>query len=126
LPNGDDDRVWVVERLRTANGEPMGLQRAYLPYGRFAELGSLLVDNVSLYQILAQHYQVHPVRAVETYSAVALSDAEAAMLEQVSGCPAFAVERTTWASDGAIIEYVRSVMRSDKYHYSVELQRTQS
>lgn len=120
----DGDVVWIIERLRTANGGPMGIQRAYLSQRRFPNLGELLGTDVSLYRILAKHYGAYPARAMETYSAVELTATEATVLQQEPGRPAFAVQRTTWDTTGGIIEYVRSVMRNDKYHYTVELERT--
>lgn len=117
------DPLWIVERLRTANGDPMGMQRAYLSQRRFPNLDKYLETDVSLYRILARRYGTRPARAIETYSAVELTAAEASLLQQDSGRPAFSVQRTTWEIDGTVIEHVRSVMRSDKYHYTVELER---
>lgn len=120
--NGED-AVWVIERLRTANDDPMGIQRAYLSYAHYPKLGALLEDDASLYHVLATHYHVYPHKAMETYSAVELTPEEARALDQTVGRPGFAVERITWQQNGSVIEYVRSVMRNDKYHYTVELFR---
>lgn len=119
-----DDLVWVIERLRTAGDLPMGLQRAYLSFLRFPQLDTLLHDDASLYDVLARAYHVYPEKAVETYSAVELSATEAELLQRESTRPAFAVERLTRDTQGTVMEYVRSVMRNDKYHYIVELVRT--
>ncbi|MHB1612516.1 MAG: GntR family transcriptional regulator, partial [Sulfobacillus sp.] len=119
-----EDPVWVIERLRTAGDLPMGIQWAYLSYDRFPQLGTLIKDGISLYALLATTYRVYPEKAVETYSAVELSVTEAELLQRESTRPAFAVERLTSDTQGTVIEYVRSVMRNDKYHYTVELVRT--
>jgi DNA-binding GntR family transcriptional regulator len=37
------------------------------------------------------------------------------------GSPALRVERTTFDAEGRVIEYCRSTLRADRYHYSVEL-----
>ena len=37
------------------------------------------------------------------------------------GDPVLSVERTTYDSDGVIIEFCQSILRADRYRYSVEL-----
>ena len=43
------------------------------------------------------------------------------MLDDEIGNAALQVDRVTFDADGVIIEYCRSILRADRYLYSVEL-----
>jgi GntR family transcriptional regulator len=74
-----------------------------------------------LYDTLATVYGVRPVRARETFEPILLAAADAAILQKHRGDPALLVERTAFDPDGGPIEFCRSLVRSDRYRYSVEL-----
>jgi DNA-binding GntR family transcriptional regulator len=60
--------------------------------------------------------------ARESIRPIVLSRATARLLRATTGAPAFLVERTTW-SDRGPIEWQESIVRGDRYLYSVELPR---
>ena len=64
---------------------------------------------------------MRPVRARETFEPVLMTKTEAASWAAPPGSPALRVERTTYDAEGRVIEYCRSTLRADRYHYSVEL-----
>lgn len=115
-------KIWRIERLLTASGSPMGIQTSHLPHEKFLGLGEYIQDNSSLYGVLGAHYDVYPEEAIETYSSVSLDEKECRQLRVAIGSPAFAVERLTY-TDGKPFEFVRSLMRSDQFRYSVHLKR---
>jgi len=117
-----DQRVYRIVRLLTANGEPMGLHRTHLPVHRFPRLLEYLENNRSLYETLRTHYGIEPDRGIETYSAVQLDPEECSLLAIPEGSPAFVVARQTFASD-IPFEFVTALMRSDEFHYTVQLYR---
>ncbi len=114
--------VWKIERLLTADGEHMGLQRAHLPQSRFPALGEMLKDGDSLYELLAAHFGVRLDRAIERYSSVLLDEDECRLLNVPKGQCAFAVERLTFFGQTPV-EFVQSLMRSDRYQFTVEVKR---
>lgn len=117
-----ESRVWRIERLLTANGDRVGLQRAHLPEYLFPSLGNMIKDGASLYDLLASSFGVYPERAIERYSSVLLDDDECGLLDVQKGQSAFAVERLTFS--GSIpVEFVQSLMRSDRYQFTVEVKR---
>jgi len=116
------DQVFVFERLLTADGVVMGLQTSHLPCRFFPDLLHYMRDGVSLYQTLLTHYQVEVEQALETYSSILLSESEASRLGVPPAMPAFSVERLTFAA-GEPMEFVQSLMRSDQYHFTVQLIR---
>jgi GntR family transcriptional regulator len=113
--------VVVLARLRLADDQPVVAETSYLPAARFPGLERHDFDRVRLYDTLTAGYGVRPVRAHEAFEPVLLSATEADLLGRRRGDPALRVERTAYDSDGAIVEYCRSTVRSDRYRYSVEL-----
>lgn len=113
--------VVTLARLRLADDQPVVAETSYLPAARFPGLERHDFDRVRLYDTLTGSYGVRPVRAHEAFEPVLLSASEAELLGREPGDPALRVERTAYDVDGAIVEYCRSTVRSDRYRYSVEL-----
>ena len=61
------------------------------------------------------------MRARETFVPVLLRPDDAEVLGGAAGDPVLSVDRTTYDADGVIIEYCQSILRTDRYRYSVEL-----
>jgi GntR family transcriptional regulator len=113
-----------IVRLRTADEDPLVLETAYLP----RELGEVLdmtsLEQESLYDELERHCGVRVTHAREAIRPIVLGRAVARLLRGSTGAPAFLVERTTWA-DERPIEWQESIVRGDRYLYSVDLPRRQ-
>ena len=113
--------VVALSRVRLADEQPIVSETSYLPAARFKGLEQVDFSHASLYETLTASYGVRPVRARETFVPVLLDDEEAAILGGEAGDPVLSVERTTYDADGVIIEYCQSILRADRYRYSVEL-----
>jgi GntR family transcriptional regulator len=113
--------VVALSRLRLADDQPVVAETSWLPADRFPGLERVDFGRVRLYDTLITRYGVRPVRAHEAFEPVLLTAAEADLLERRRGDPALRVDRTAYDADGAIVEYCRSTVRSDRYRYSVEL-----
>lgn len=120
IPTGED--VFVLRRLRMADGEPMAIQTAYIPLKLVAGLIDADVENISLYELLQARYGLQPASARETYSAVLADAASCDLLRIPSGSPIFAVERVTFQATGKPFEYVQSLIRGDRYRIILELE----
>lgn len=117
-----DARVWHLKRLMRADDQPIGVQTTWLPATRFPDLGEKIRNDMSLYELLGEEYGVHVESAVETYSAMLLDAEERKLLEAPPAIAAFAVERLSYSREEPV-EFVRSVMRGDLTHYTVQLHR---
>ncbi|MBT9136419.1 MAG: HTH-type transcriptional repressor YvoA [Firmicutes bacterium] len=120
---GLGEAVIVIERLRLADEEPMALEISHLPAGRFPAFLTLRteVSQGSLYDIVRDRYNVTLCAAVETLEAKVASAREAALLEMPSGMPVLLRERVTFDQNGIPVEYARSLYRSDRYKFMVEV-----
>jgi GntR family transcriptional regulator, N-acetylglucosamine utilization regulator len=122
LGSGSRARVERIVRLRTASGEPLVLETAYLPAELASGLDAEVLERGSVYDALEQHHGLRVTRAHETIRPVVLTRTLARMLGVKAGSAAFRVERTTW-SDRGPVEWQESVLRGDRYLYSVDLPR---
>lgn len=113
--------VFRLRRLRFADGEPMGLQTAYVPMASVPGITEIAFTRASLYEVFGSRYDLHPARAKETHVAVLVNAEDAALLQTSPGSPGFAAERITYVSDGSPIEYVKSIMRGDRYKIVLDL-----
>ena len=111
-----------IVRLRTADGEPLVLETSVLPRRLAEQLDAQALERDSVYDVLEQRCGVRVVGARETIRPTALARSVARLLRVRPGAPAFRVERTTWSEAGPI-EWQESVVRGDRYLYSVELPR---
>lgn len=116
----DDAPVLRLRRLRTDGARPVGVQTAYLPLDRFPGLDATDFTDRSLYQTLREQYGLVPREAVETFTVGGVLDEDAATLGVSPGAHAFYVERLTFDPHGPF-EYVRSVMRGDRYQVRLAL-----
>ena len=119
LPVGEP--VFVLKRLRLADGQPMGIQTAHIPLALAPGLAEDNLENVSLYGVLRERYGLQPAKAWETCRAVPAEPIPAELLGVSPGSPLFAVERVTYLPNGQPFEFSRSVMRGDRYRMVLEL-----
>jgi GntR family transcriptional regulator len=121
VPEGSP--VFRLRRLRMADGEPMGLQTAYIPMALVPRIELVSFTDASLYEILGTHYALYPAAARETHQAVEVPVDLAPLLRAPAGSPALAAERLTTLGDGRPLEYVQSLMRGDRYKIVLDLTR---
>jgi GntR family transcriptional regulator len=112
-----------LERIRTADGEPMALERTHLPAQRLPGLESADLRDASLYELLDRRWGVRVAQADQWASVVRLAAEEAALLQVAPDQPALLFQRLTRDPSGAPIEYVRSLYRGDRYEVHTRLER---
>lgn len=115
-----DDPVVKISRLRTGDGQPIGVQTGQYPAARFAGLESVSLAGGSLYDLLQRRYGVVPAEARETFRVKGATKPMAEVLGVARGACCFHVERITYDSHGPF-EYVESFMRGDRYRIHLSL-----
>jgi GntR family transcriptional regulator len=109
----DDGDAVEIARVRLADGEPFALERSRFPSDRFAGLLQLDLTG-SLYELLADHFDAAPVRAIERLEPVLANADEAAVLRVQEGAPLMLVDRTAYDDAGLVVETARDVFRGDR------------
>jgi GntR family transcriptional regulator len=116
-------QVMRLKRLRLADGEPMGIQTAYLSLSLAPQIALEDFTDASLYQVLEQKYALWPAHAQESYVAVLLERAEAKLLKVAAASPALSAERISYLTSGQPLELTYSIMRGDRYKIVLDLTR---
>lgn len=123
LQVGPGSPVLRLERLRTANGQPMALERTHLSLERFPELARLDWTDRSLYEELEQRWGVRVGTAENRITAVLPGPGDAALLGIDATEPCLCVERVSYDEGGLVMEAGRSWYRGDRYEAMVQVQR---
>jgi GntR family transcriptional regulator len=117
-------KVLLIKRIRTGNGEPIGIQDSYLNLPENKEITQMELDERgSIYAILEEKFGVYPAEADETLEVTLASDEEAALLSIPSGSPLLLNERILYSQDRKAIEFVTILYRGDRYKYYMRLTR---
>jgi len=112
-----------LERVRTADGEPMALERTHLPAQQLPGLEDADLTDASLYELLERTWGVRVAEADQWASVVRVTEDEAALLHVSASQPALLFERVTRDPAGTPVEYVRSLYRGDRYEVHTRLER---
>jgi GntR family transcriptional regulator len=122
LPHGR--KVLRIKRIRTGNGEPIGIQDSYLALEPGQELTRKEVEaRGSIYALLQEKFGVFPSEADETLEVTLATAEEAKLLEIPEGSPLLLNERTLWSQNRKAVEFVTILYRGDRYKYTVRLTR---
>lgn len=114
--------VWRIQRLRTANGEPIALQTSFVRADRF-HIAAADLRDASLYALLANRYGITAAVADEVITARVASKRSARHLGIRPGDPLLCVDRFTFSQHGEPVEYVQIQYRADRYRFFVHQHR---
>lgn len=95
---GDDDLVLHIQRVRTADGQPVFEENMYLPYSSNKELATLELGGESIYGLMGGLYGRRPVKNARVLvESVGASSTRAMRLQISAGEPMLYI--TTYALD---------------------------
>ncbi|MDQ3157787.1 MAG: GntR family transcriptional regulator [Actinomycetota bacterium] len=118
LPPGE--QVWVIERLRLADGEPMAHEISWYPESLFPDLGDEELTS-SLYAIFERQYGVIISVANQTVWTESAGE-HARLLEVPAEAPVMVFDRIA-RTNSRPAERTVSRYRGDRYQVSMSLQR---
>jgi GntR family transcriptional regulator len=113
LPPGSD--LVYIERLRFVEGEPLALDKAWLPDRLAHPLLAVDFTRTALDEELIRRCGLLTTWARERARAVIPERGDRDALGMEPGQPAFDIERLTRAADGQFLEFRRSLMPGDRY-----------
>lgn len=125
LPEGGN--VVSINRIMLANGLPMAIQNAYLPFSIYQKGPGFftpeVLTNISMYKVLELELGVKLFKADEWVDASKARMDEALLLEIDPGDSILIIERLTYSVEHLPVEYVKLIFPSNRYRYKVELYR---
>lgn len=117
LETPEETALLLLKRLRIVDEEPVVLETAYLPLGRFPDLDSYDF-TASLYRILRTDYDTHPSHA-KGLLRYRLADYDLARSLNTSiNAAVFEKEATVYATSERPIEYVHGLYRGDRVEFN--------
>lgn len=122
LDIAEHSKVYVVERLRLVEGEPMAIEKVLLPYFYCPDLSRHDLSS-SLYRLLEKEYGLRLARANQILEAALASKREAELLSIVPKSSVLKIERTSCLANNRPLEYAISSYRGDKYKFYVTMNK---
>lgn len=117
ITEGDD--VLHLERVRSANGEPIARMDNHLPAGLLQPSTDAL-ETRGLYQLL-RAAGVHLHAAHQTIGARVAAEADSELLDETVGAALLTMERTTYDQTGKVLEYGSHAYRASRYSFDLSL-----
>lgn len=120
---GQDEKIFVLERIYYADDEPICITKAILPYKYFPNLECFDFINNSLYSILENFYKLKITKATQTIDASISTVHNSSHLNINEGHPLLLFRTTTYGLiDGCEVpfEYFKSYYKTDKVKYTLE------
>jgi GntR family transcriptional regulator len=117
------ERIVVAKRLRMADSETMAIETLHVPASFVPDLRPEDLEQGSFYELLYDRYGIELAGGVQTIEPTVTNEEESDALGVPLHSPAFQFERTSRSSSGAIVEFVRSIYRGDRYRLVTELSR---
>lgn len=119
-----DERVFHLERLRLADGEPMAFEATFLPEKLCPELDKWDLTENSLYRILTDDYNLQMSHAAEILEAAAATAFIAKQLGVKTGAPVLLVHRVVFSASNQPIESAHTTYRADRYRATFVLTKS--
>jgi GntR family transcriptional regulator len=110
--------VHEVIRVRSANREPLALERSYFPARVFPDLLDQPLSG-SLYALMQRKYRQEPHTSSESLEPVIASEDEAKLLRVEAGSPLMLIERTAYTVAGLPVECAFDLYRADRTRITV-------
>jgi GntR family transcriptional regulator len=115
------ERVLHIVRLRLANDEPVAIESLHVPEALVPGLTGEDLESGSFYALLRGRFGVVATDAVQTIEATVTTAEESEQLGVPLHSPAFLFEVTARSASGAVVEFVRSIFRGDRYKITAEI-----
>lgn len=109
------DPMYVIDRVRLADGVPMALESVQIPAHRCPNLERFNLVDYSLYQIFEEHYGIELAYSEEEISATVPKKIHRKALELPPNVAILLVKRRTFTSDGRLFELSTDAYRGDLY-----------
>jgi GntR family transcriptional regulator len=116
--------VLRLDRVRMADGTAMAVEQAYLPVSRFPGVGAADFADASLFELLAERWDIRLGDADQRVVAVAIEGEDAEALEVAPGQPGLRFETLTRDAGGTPVFYAVSLYRGDRYE--IDLRQVRS
>jgi GntR family transcriptional regulator len=117
-----DKHIIYVKRLRLIESEPILLQETYIPYHICPLLLEEDVENQSIFEVFEKKYGIKITRVENHIEITHVTADEAHLIGLPQGSPAILLSQF-FHSGETLIMYTRSIKRTDKFKFLINLER---
>jgi GntR family transcriptional regulator len=117
------DSCFRLDRVRTADGRPMAVERVYLPLERFDGIDQVDFADASLFEVLERRFGVALGDAEQRVVAVAIEADDAALLGVPEGAPGLRFSTVTRDGEGVPLLHAISLYPGDRYEVALRQTR---
>lgn len=121
ISTGDD--IFYIRRLIIEEDYPMAIDNLFVAAALFSDLFALLLDDVSFYRLIDEHYQYEFGNESLTLDASTARGDEGQLLQCPTGSPLFILRKSMARADGRILHYSKSIIRADRVSYHFDVNR---
>lgn len=113
----------LIKRLRTADSEPIAIERHYHHPYLGEKLKKFDLDKITIYEVMENELEISMDEAEQSITCKPISAADAEQLEIEPNTNVLVVERLIRNSQGEAIEYYTSMIKPEMYVFRFTLQK---
>jgi GntR family transcriptional regulator len=117
----ENDKIYLLNRLRLADNEPIAIEYCYLPEKFFPNIIKYNMVNCSLYTIMKEEYNVHFNYMKQSLKAASLNKKDAEMLIGKSKGVGLVSERLMYNIEEIPIEFTKTIYNAERYTFNMVL-----
>ncbi len=117
-----DKHIIYIKRLRSVDNEPVLLQESYIPYHVCPLLLEEDIAQQSLFDLFEKKYGIRITRVKNYIEITYLSADEARLIGLPEGSPAILMTQYFYSGE-TLVMYTRSIKRTDRFKFLMELER---
>lgn len=117
----EKDLIIEMKRLMVIEDEPFSLETVCIPRYMCPDMKKETIEGKSLYKLLGRKYNYVMDYAKQSIEPTIPDEYESSILEIPKETMALLFRRKTYLKDGRVVEYTKSIYRSDKYKYEIIL-----
>jgi GntR family transcriptional regulator len=117
-----DKHIIYIKRLRYVEGEPVLLQESYIPYHICPLLLEEEIEHQSLFDLFEKKYGIKITRVKNYIEVTFLTADEAQLLGLPEGSATILINQYLLSGE-ILVMYTRSIKRTDRFKFLMELER---
>lgn len=118
----EDKHVIYIKRLRLVENDPVLIKETYVPYHICPALLDENVENNSIFELLEKKCGIKITRAKSYIEITHVNRQDGSLLDLPDGAAVLLFTQQLYSND-TLVKYTRTIKRSDRFRYFIEVER---